>query len=140
MIIYNIFQALLLKCLNIMVDNMTIHPTYSVTFPCPRKSSVSTRMKKRLKTTYNIHNLYASSSNVYFGWTYAALCFPITEDTRWNTFNKGFSFALWLKLNNVDSMFPLSRFQSSSNCDAFKSNFVLKNIFKFIYELINFLF
>ncbi|KAG8197079.1 hypothetical protein JTE90_004345 [Oedothorax gibbosus] len=112
--------ALLLKCLNTMLDSMTIHPTHTVSFPCLRKSNMSNRMKKRLKTAYNIHSSHSSFSNVSFGWTYGALCFPITEDTKWNAFNKGHSFALWLKLNNVDPLCPLSGLQSSGMFNVFK--------------------
>ncbi|GFR21245.1 lysosomal-trafficking regulator [Trichonephila clavata] len=113
--------ALILKSLNILIDNIVLQPVWSISFPCPRKlTSNNKRLKKRLKMVYNIYNQYASYDNSLCAWTYSALCFPVTEDTRWNSFNKGFSFTLWMKLDSLDHLCPFLMTESNRNSIFYK--------------------
>ncbi|KFM67638.1 hypothetical protein X975_10704, partial [Stegodyphus mimosarum] len=103
----NASLAVLLKSLNKLVDNMLDHPTWSLCFPGIQKGNLPDfRLKKRLKTAYNTHCLYASLLNPSSAWTSAAQYLSVTDDTGWSTFHKGFSFTLWLKQNDMSSIIP----------------------------------
>ncbi|XP_071033257.1 lysosomal-trafficking regulator, partial [Parasteatoda tepidariorum] len=92
---------LLLKSLNDMVEDMSPHPVWSVSFPSPKFSDSTDRVKKRLKKCFNIHLKSVSPSP----WTEAAMCFPLSEDTRWNNgFTKGFCCSLWLKIDSTKDL------------------------------------
>ncbi|CAL1269910.1 unnamed protein product [Larinioides sclopetarius] len=112
--------TLLLKSLNLLVDNFVIQPVWSISFPCTQKLGPNARrLKKRLKTVYNIYNQFASLNNTC-AWTCSALYFPITEDTRWNSFNKGFSFTLWMKLDCLDHLCPFLLLESNKSYILYK--------------------
>ncbi|XP_055949206.1 lysosomal-trafficking regulator-like isoform X3 [Argiope bruennichi] len=112
--------TLLLKCLNFLVDSFVIQPVWSIRFPCLRKLGPNTRrLKKRLKTVYNIYNQYASLNGTC-AWTCSALYFPLTEDTRWHSFNKGFSFTLWMKLDCLDHLCPFLLSESNKSYILYK--------------------
>ncbi|GFT10478.1 lysosomal-trafficking regulator [Nephila pilipes] len=127
--------TLILKSLNILIDNIVVQPVWSVNFPCPRKLTSNTkRLKKRLKTVYNIYNQYASSNNSLCAWTCGALCFPLTEDTRWNSFNKGFSFTLWMKLDCLNHLCPFLVSESNKNFVLFKKQISANDDDKDLFE------
>ncbi|GIY61707.1 lysosomal-trafficking regulator [Caerostris darwini] len=108
--------GLLLKCLNVLIDNVVVQPIWSTNFPCPQKpTALIRRLKKRLKAVYNIYNQFSSSNSKTFAWTCSALYFPLTEDTRWNSFSQGFSFTLWMKINHLDHLCPFLLSESNKN-------------------------
>ncbi|GIY92165.1 lysosomal-trafficking regulator [Caerostris extrusa] len=115
-VLENILSGLLLKCLNVLVDNVVIQPIWSTNFPCLQKpTALIRRLKKRLKAVYNIYNQFSSSNSKTCAWTCSALYFPLTEDTRWNSFNQGFSFTLWMKINHLDHLCPFLLSESNKN-------------------------